>query len=135
MIVSGGSSQRGCAMTLHIEMARDNRVAVQTFSDPVDIPEVVEIVARLQRDYLDHATKPLHALVDFRRVTKLPSHMLSGVMGPMRKVHPMSGAIVIVTEGAFMSLMAGVLARLVPQYRMYVCKTLDEAWRIIDEIL
>ena len=122
-------------MTLYIEMARENRVAVQTFSDPVDSPEVVELIVKLQREYLDHATKPGHAIVDFRQVTKLPSHMLSGVMGPLRTVHPMSGAIVIVTEGTFMSLMAGVLARLASQYQMFVCKTMDEAWQIIDKIL
>src|SRR5262249_37718934 len=122
-------------MTLHIEMARENRVVLETFSDPIDIPEVVAIVVKLQREYLDPATKPVHAIVDFRQVTRLPKHMLSGVMGPLRQVHPNSGAIVIVTEAAFMSLMAGVLARLASQYQMFVCKTMDEAWHIIDKIL
>src|SRR5258708_3468498 len=124
-----------CAMPIKIELLRDGRVILQTYTDPLDMMELIQNVKKLQSEILDHATRRVHTLTDATGVTKLPSNLLSGGAASVKNVHPMSGEIVIVTSNNFINTMSSLFGKIVPQYKVTVWKTMEDGWAEIDRIL
>ena len=122
-------------MTVEFELVRGGRVILQIYGDPLDMGELAETAERLQREILDHATRPVHTLTDATRVTKVPTNLLRGGASTLKNVHPMGGQIVIVTGNGFVNTMSTIFSRIVPQYRVTVFKTMDEGWAEIERIM
>src|SRR5258708_4975429 len=124
-----------CAMPIKIELLRDGRVILQTYTDPLDMMELIQNVKKLQTEVLDHATRRVHTLTDATGVTRLPSNLLSGGAASIKNVHPMGGEIVIVTSNNFINTMSNLFKRVVPKYKISVFTTLEAGWAEIDRIL
>ena len=117
------------------QLLRDGRVILQTYTDPLDMIELIKNAQTLQHDFLDHATKRVHTITDATGVTKLPTNLLSGGAASVKNVHPMSGEIVIVTSNNFINTMSSLFGKIVPQYKVTVWKTMEDGWAEIDRIL
>lgn len=122
-------------LAIQYELARDGRVLWQTFTDPVDMVEVAVHSTKMLRAYFDPATKPIHTISDFSQITKLPSNIISGSVNLVNNSHPMSGELILITKNRFVTLMARVFIQSAPNTKISLCRTLNEAWKIIDQLL
>ncbi len=122
-------------MPIATSVLRDGRVLLNTYTDPLDLSEAAHNIIHMHREYLDAATQPIHIIGDFTKITKFPSHILSGTRKLMRAVHPMSGQTLLVTPSMFMNMMAESVRNLNPKNRISVFYTFDEAMRYVDGLL
>jgi len=122
-------------MPVKTALERNSRVVMLTYSDPLDMVDLIFSQDSITHDVLDKASKPIHAIADLSALTHLPSNILSNTRRLAQVMHPMSGTTVFVTNGVFIGMMAAMLIRLAPRQDMIVCRTLIEAWGCIDERL
>jgi hypothetical protein len=47
----------------------------------------------------------------------------------------MSGELILVTSNRFVTTMARIFRQSVPMQKITLCRTLDDTWEIIDDIL
>lgn len=122
-------------MPVNVTLLKDGRVSLTTYTDPLDMKEIAAASEKANNDYLEKATKPVHSIMDFGGVHRLPANILSRSATMARELHPMVGVMVIVTPNTFINMMAHALVRALPTRKILVCSTLDEAWAIIDKVL
>ncbi len=122
-------------MSVQMVPQRDGRVIYQTYVDPVDMREIATEFVKMQRQYLDPATKPVHALINMLGMTHPPANILSGALQLVRKPHPMGGEIILVTSNMFVLSMSNIFKRLVKHSKVSVFTSLDEAWKYADTLL
>lgn len=122
-------------MPVEVKMERDRRVAVTTYLEPLDMKEIVEANDKSTREHLQFATKPVHSILDFTRIHKLPSNMLSNSLSMAKKLHPMVGALVVVSDSTFINAMAAILSKTPLGRKVITCKTVEEAWGIVERLL
>ena len=122
-------------MGIIIELHREGRVILQIYSDPLDMNDIVEQRERLVIEVLDHATRPVHTVVDALQVTRAPTNLISRGMQSLKQVHPMGGEIVVVTANPLLNRMSEIIKQLTRHYKMHVFKTMEQAWDHIDRIL
>lgn len=122
-------------MAIQYELVKEGRVLWQTYTDPVDMAEIATHIEKLHRELYDKATKPIHAISDFSAVTKLPKNIISGSLNIMRHSHPMNGELIIITTNRFVTTMARIFRQSASRQKITLCKTLGEAWEVIDKLL
>jgi hypothetical protein len=122
-------------MGVKAEIHREGRIVVQTYSDPLDMKDIIAQQKWIVTEILDHATKPVHTIIDMLQVKRLPSNMLGHGTQTLKTVHPMGGQIVVVTNSGFLNTMADVFKRIVRNHKVDVFKTMDEAWTYYDQVL
>jgi len=122
-------------MPVNVILLKEGRVSLTTYTDPLDMAEIAEAGEKANSDYLEKATRPVHSIMDFSGVHRLPANILSRSATMARGLHPMVGVMVIVTSNTFINLMANALTRALPSRKILICPTLDEAWAIIEKIL
>jgi len=122
-------------MTVQVILLKEGRVSLTTYTDPLDMKEITEASEKANTDFLEKATKPVHSIMDFSGVHRLPANILSRSATMARGLHPMVGVMVMVTPNTFINLMANGLVRALPYRKILICSTLDEAWTLIDKIL
>ncbi|GIL14117.1 MAG: hypothetical protein BroJett038_28370 [Chloroflexota bacterium] len=122
-------------MSITVELVRENRVVLQTYSNPVDTAQIHELKNRMQRDILPAATGKIHIIADLRQVRNLPNMILSSGARMLNAAHPNTGTIVFITQNAFVGSMARVFSRIAAQHTFKMARSLDEALEIIDSIL
>jgi len=122
-------------MPVEVKIERDGRAILSTFLEPLDMQEIVEANDKSTREHLQFATKPVHSIIDTTQIHKLPSNMLSNSMHLSRKLHPMVGTMVVVTNNAFINAMSAILSKAPMGKKIVICQTVEEAWAIIDRLL
>jgi hypothetical protein len=122
-------------MPVEVTIEREGRVTVATYLEPLDMKEIVEANDKATREFLQFATKPVHSILDLTRVHKLPSNMLSNSLSMAKKLHPMVGALVVVSESSFINAMSAILSKTPLGRKVITCKTIDEAWEVVDRLL
>jgi hypothetical protein len=122
-------------MPVEVTIERDGRVTVATYIEPLDMKEIVEANDKATREFLQFATKPVHSILDLTRIHKLPSNMLSNSLSMAKKLHPMVGALVVVSNSSFINAMSAVLSKTPLGRKVLTCKTVEEAWGIVDRLL
>jgi hypothetical protein len=122
-------------MAIQYELVREGRVLWQTYTDPVDMTEVATYIEKLHRELYDKATRPIHAISDFSAVTQLPKNIISGSLNIMRHSHPMNGELILITTNRFVTTMARIFRQSAAKQKISLCRTLDEAWERIDQLL
>ena len=122
-------------MGVKADVLREGRIVVQTYTDPLDMKDIIAQHKWIVEHVLDPATKPVHTIIDMLNVHRLPSNMIGHGSQTLKTVHPMGGQIVVVTNNNFLNTMADVFKRVVRNYKVNIFKTMDEAWQYYDRVL
>lgn len=122
-------------MPVKVALLKDGRVSLTTYTDPLDMKEIADAGEKANTDFLAKASEPVHSIMDFTGVHRLPANILSRSATMARELHPMVGVMVIVTPNTFINLMAHALARALPTRKILICSTVDEAWTIINKVI
>lgn len=122
-------------MPITVELIKDHRVVLQTYSDPLDATQMNDLKNRMQRDILPAAIGKMHVIADFRQVQNLPGTLLSSGSQMLSKAHPNTGTVIFVTQNAFVSSMAQIFSRVASKHTFRITQTLDDAMKIVDDIL
>lgn len=122
-------------MPIQIELIRENRVVLQTYSEPLNSSEINNLKVKMESVILASAIGKLHIIADFRGIQNLPGTILSSGSNMLRKAHSNTGQIVFITSSAFVGAMARILVKLSPKQQLIVVQTLDEAYKEIDALL
>jgi hypothetical protein len=123
-------------MPVKVQLLRNNRVMLFTYSSPLTTAEAVS-ASQSYRSARDRASAPLLTIHDLSRVSNLPQSVLSLARSRCfdRVRHPMEGVMVIVTHSSFIKALAGAVLRLIPGLEMRVVETMDQAWATVESIL
>ncbi len=122
-------------LAVEYEVLKDGRVLWQVYTDPIDMIEVAAHSTKMQREFFDCTTQPLHTVSDFSKVTQLPHNVISGSLSIIRNSHPMMGELIIITTSRFVTMMGRILKRSAAKNRITLCRTSEEAWDVINNLL
>jgi hypothetical protein len=119
-------------MPITVELIQQGRVAVQTYSDPLDMHDIDELRRYMQHDVMEPAAEKVHIISDFRQVHQLPTFILTRGTSMLDQAHPNTGTIVVVFGNAIVSRMARAFIRMVPRKTVRIAATMDEAMAQIE---
>ncbi len=122
-------------MPITVELIKAGRVALQTYSDPLEIAHMNAIRDKMDREIMEAANDKVHVVADFRQVHRLPTTMLSRGAFMMNNAHPNTGIVVAIIEGTLIYRMAQAFASLTPRQTFKVVRTFEEAMQIVDDVI
>jgi hypothetical protein len=122
-------------MPIQIEIICENRIVLQTFSDPLDSNQLIELRKKMYHVILPAATQKLYIIADFQGVKNPPSTLLSSATGMVRTRHANAGLLVCVSAHPLLTAMAHALSELVPQRPLIVVSSLEAALERIRPLL
>jgi hypothetical protein len=122
-------------MPVEIDLIKDNRVVLQTYSDPINSAHMKDLKRRMEKVIFPRAAGSLHIIADFRAVGNVPVMMLTSGTDMLRTSQTDTGTIILVSENAFVSAMGRAFKRLTQQQSIEIVSSLDEALEIIDSLL
>jgi len=122
-------------LPIYFELARDGRVTLETYTDPVEWTEIEAHAATLDTEVFDHATRRIYRIIDVSEFTRLPPNSLSQGLTFLKKMPAMSGELIIITRNPYVTVMAKIFKQAASSHSITLCKTLDEAWTIVDSML
>jgi len=118
-------------MPVTLEYVRDNRVAITTITDPLDMRDMASIQQEFQQQVIPLEFS-VYSILDITQLTKLPANMLSISLGTSKYGwDPKLGMILVVSTSAFITGML-TLVRNISARPIVIFKTLDEAWAELD---
>jgi hypothetical protein len=120
-------------MPIQVELVRDNRVVLQTYSDPLDRNHLNQLRDQMLV-IMDASTRKIHIVADFTAVKHLPSLMVSSGIAMLRRTHVNTGVIVCVPGSAFVASMAQLFTTL-SRWNIKIVQTIDDAYTVIDALL
>jgi len=120
---------------IHVELIKENKVILQTYSDPLMNNDLGTLKNRMVNEFLPAATGKLHVIANFQDIENLPGTILSSGSSMLQTPHPNTGLIICVTPNSFLNAMAHILAKLAPKQPLKVVKTLEEAYEEVDKLL
>ena len=122
-------------MPVAVEMIKQGRVAVQTYSDPLEIADMYALKTTMQTEILAEAVEKVHIIADFRQIHQLPTTLLSRGAFMLNNAHPNTGMVVVVIENALVFRMARAFTSLAPKQSVKVIDSFDKALKLIDDLL
>ncbi len=122
-------------MPINVELIKDNRAVLQTYSDPIDHAQMNALRIKMEGEILPQTGEKIHIIADFSAVKNLPGSILSSGAGMLRGAHPNTGVVICVTSGAFVNAMAGIFTKLTGGDRFRIVRSLAEAHNEIDQLL
>lgn len=122
-------------MPVQIELTKDNRVVLQTYTEPLTSAHMVELKDRMDREILPASQHIVHIIVDFQGITSLPTSILTSGVNMMNRAHPNTGSVICVTRSEFVSAMARIFSGVLSRRRVRVVTSLEQAYDEIDALL
>ncbi len=122
-------------MPIQVELIKENKVVLQTYSEPLNNTDMNNLRNQMVNEILPSATGKLHVIADFREIQNLPGTILSSGSSMLRTPHANTGLVICVTSNAFINAMAHILAKLAPKQPLKVVQTLEEAYKEVDALL
>jgi hypothetical protein len=122
-------------MPIAVELVKQGRVALQTYSDPLVMQDLELLNDRMRLEILSAAAHKVHILADFRLVRHLPIFILARGASLLDRTHPNTGTIVGILENHMVYRMGLMFTSLVPKHDIRVARSFDEAMEMIDELL
>lgn len=122
-------------MPITAEYLRDNRICVVTFPTKLDLRDYFLFVRKEHAAVYDHATKPIHAIIDLSAVKGLPRGVLSQAMNLSRLKHRMDGTVIFVSSDPVNTHFLEIFLQLLRQPNYLLAKTKEEAMIKIEQIL
>jgi hypothetical protein len=119
------------SMPATLEFGRDNRVAITTITDPLDMRDMASIQQEFQQQVIPLEFS-VYSILDITQLTKLPANMLSISLGTSKYGwDPKLGMILVVSTSAFITGML-TLVHNISARPIVMFKTTDEAWAELD---
>lgn len=122
-------------MPIQTEMIRENRVVLQTYSEPLNTNEMNDLRTLMQNVILPSARGKLHIIADFSAIQNLPGTILSSGSEMLRTPHSNTGQIICVTPNSFIKAMANIFVKLAPKHTFSVVGSLEAAYKEVDTLL
>lgn len=122
-------------MPIQVEMIRENKVVLQTYTDPLNSSDLNNLRNQMENNILPSASGKIHVIADFSGVKNLPGTILSSGSGMLRTPHSNTGQIICVTRNSFVNAMAKIFVKLSPKQPVMVMQSLDEAYKVVDALL
>ncbi len=122
-------------MPIQTEMIRENRVILQTYSEPLKSHEMNDLRTLMQNLILPSASDKLHIIADFSAIQNVPGTILSSGSGMLRTPHSNTGQIICVTSNTFIKAMANIFVKLAPKHTFSIVGSLEEAYKEVDTLL
>ena len=122
-------------MPVQTEMIRENRVILQTYSEPLNAHDMNNLRALMEDVIFPAASGKLHVIADFSNIQNVPGTILSSGSSMLRVPHRNTGKIILVTSNAFINSMARILVRLSPRQSFIAVDSLEEAYKEVDALL
>jgi hypothetical protein len=122
-------------MPVQVELIKDNRVVVQTYSDPLTNTHMYQLRDKMDREILPAAANKVHIIADFSGVRVLPGTILTTGSSMLIGARHDTGVIIAVTQNNFVRSMARVFSHLSPHHTFKIVSSLDEAHMEIDRLL
>ncbi len=122
-------------MSIHVELIKENRVILQTYTDPLDSNQINELRDQMDQEILPAALGKTPIIADFRGVKNLPGTILTTGTSMLKNSHSNTGMIIFVTTSAFVDAMARVFMKLAAKQPFKVVKSLDEAFAETEALL
>jgi hypothetical protein len=122
-------------MPITIELIKQGRVALQTYSDPLVMRDLETLNDTMGQEILPSAEGKIHILADFRLVRHPPIFLLARGASLLDRTHPNTGTIVGILESALVYRMGLMFATLMPKHPIILVRSMDEAISIIDDLL
>jgi hypothetical protein len=126
-------------MNSTFEVLRNGRVVVLNYCDPFTVESMGNLTRAAAETVLVKATQPVYFIADFTNVTQLPSNILTGSVNLMRGAHPMTAAVIVVANNAFVLMMAESVSRLFSKVidfnRMSIVRSRAAALTAVDNML
>lgn len=122
-------------MPVTIELIHDDRIVLQTYSDPLSANDFYELKNRMENDILTAVSGKMPIIADFRQVQNLPGTMLSSGTRMLSTAHPNTGTIIAITDSAFIARMAQIFSHLAAKNQFRAVQSLEEAIALIERTL
>jgi hypothetical protein len=122
-------------MPIQIELIKENRVVLQTYSDPLDGPQLYELMNRMDHIILPAAEGQLQIIADFRAVKHFPGSFISLGARMLHARHQNTGKIVFVTANPLIMAMSEVVSGVIQRQLIAVVPSIEAADKLIDEQL
>ncbi|HLY26450.1 MAG TPA: hypothetical protein VKQ72_08935 [Aggregatilineales bacterium] len=122
-------------MPIQTQFLRDGRVMLNTFTEPLELPEVDDMIERVNRDFFDKALKPVHTIDDLTLIKQLPPNILSNARPLIPKRHQMAGHGYIVVKAGLLSMIARSLLNVIGRDNLQVVYSIEDALEKIDQTL
>ncbi len=122
-------------MPIQVEFIKNNRVVLQTYSDPLDSAQFSALRIKMEREIFPATTEKVHIIADFRSVKNLPGTILSSGSRMLSSAHPHTGTIVIVTSSGFVQAMARVFGVVSSNQTFKILSSLEQALAEVDLLL
>ena len=122
-------------MPIQTRLIRDGRVLLNTYTEPLDIGDVSDMVDQNNEEFFDKALKPLHTIDDVTLIKDLPPNLLSDARPIIPKRHAMAGRGYIVARAGLLSIVARTLLKVIGKEDLQVSYSLEEALGQLDEVL
>jgi len=122
-------------MPIKVEMIRENKVVLQTYSEPLKSTDMTILRNQMENVILPSASGKVHVIADLRDIQNLPGTILSSGSGMLRTPHPNTGQIIFITSNGFVSAMANIFAKLAPKQSVIAARSLEEAYKEVDALL
>ncbi len=120
-------------MPVTIELREENRVIFMVFEAPLRLQEIFDIYP-LDKSYRDHFSHKIHALVDIRKMGKIPAGVLSARHAP-DFTHPNSGYVVVIGADRLARVMGSMMAQIQGKNFFKFFDTHEEAWTFLRKII
>jgi hypothetical protein len=122
-------------MPVTLELIKQGRVALQTYSDPLTMAHIVAVQAQIRDDILPAAVGMVYFIADFRQVHRLPPDILTRGAVMLDHTSANTGTIVAVFSNAVLYRMARAFVKMVPRHSVIIANSIDEALTIIEDLL
>jgi hypothetical protein len=123
-------------MPVNIDLLRDERVILFTWTAPITITDFAKTFERAGQIYAK-AQKPVHSIFDVTGVSSLPPNSISTFLrnpnSPLR--NPKSGIFIGVVTNMFMRMVGETAARMRPGGKILLVSTLEEALAHVDGVI
>ena len=119
-------------MPVTVELIYQGGVALQTYSDPLEMAHLDALKSKMDQEILSGASGKVHIIADFRQVHNLPGMILTRGSRMLNNAHPNTGLIVAIIAHPLVYRMAHVFASLIARGSFKVASTFEEAVQIIN---
>jgi hypothetical protein len=120
-------------MAVHLEKQYDGYVLHYTFTDPLDLNDLV-LAYQEERRIRDATPHTVNGLVDFRKLTTAPKNWLAARNGPGLS-HPRSGQIVIVGMNTMLKILVDTIMSVAKFKRIKTFDTIEAAHEYISVLV
>lgn len=123
-------------MPIRVELLRNNRLTVFTYSDPFTVAELNEALAT-GMSISDSAKGRVYAIHDASQIRSLPRNLLgfASRTGKENVTHRIVGPVCVIAPSMFIHTIVNTIARVLPKDKLLVVNSMDEALAKIDALL